>query len=221
MNYKFLIAIVLIAVVIFFIEFSKAPVIEEELGVMDESDRVLMKEAEYPRALEIVDPEGYINVDNITLSEHIGKKVILIDFWTYSCINCQRTFPYLRAWHEKYDGLLIVGVHTPEFNFEKEYENVVDATERFGITWPVVQDNDKQTWRAYQNRFWPRKYLIDIDGFIRYDHIGEGAHEETERKIQELLKERRQVSGTGNSGYKLVEQLYPNDQYSKHPKTIR
>src|SRR3989344_3502091 len=143
----------------------------------------------YPRARDLVSPEGYINTDNITLAELVGKKVILVDFWTYSCINCQRTQPYLNAWYEKYRaaGLEIIGVHTPEFEFEKNYENVKRAVEKAGIKYPVVQDNDYATWQAYGNRYWPRKYLIDIDGYIVYDHIGEGGYEETERKIQELL----------------------------------
>lgn len=153
---------------------------------------VAEKEQKYERAKEIVDPDGFINTDGITIRELIGRQVILVDFWTYSCINCQRTLPYLTAWHEKYgdQGLTILGIHTPEFEFEKEYQNVVRATEKFGVKYPVIQDNDYKTWRAYKNRYWPRKYLIDIDGFIVYDHIGEGAYEETEKKIQELLAER-------------------------------
>src|SRR3989344_6519435 len=150
------------------------------------------KEKIYPAAKEIVAPAGFINVDNVKIQDLIGKKVILVDFWTYSCINCQRTLPYLTSWYEKYkdQGLEIVGVHTPEFEFEKEYDNVVRATEQFGVTYPTVLDNDYGTWTAYKNRYWPHKYLIDIDGFIRYDHIGEGAYAETERVIQELLKEK-------------------------------
>lgn len=146
----------------------------------------------FERAKEITTPNGFINTDGITIDELVGKKVILVDFWTYSCINCQRTTPYLNAWYDKYadDGLEIIGMHTPEFEFEKELSNVQQAVEKFKIKYPVVLDNDFSTWRAYQNRFWPRKYLIDIDGFIVYDHIGEGGYEETEKKIQELLKER-------------------------------
>lgn len=176
----------------------------EDIARQNASQALPSREAEiarkaqrYARAIELVSPDGYINADSITLAEHIGRDVILVDFWTYSCINCQRTFPYLVSWHEKYrdGGLVIIGVHTPEFDFEKEYENVVRATEKFGITYPVVQDNGYQTWRAYRNRYWPRKYLIDIDGFIVYDHIGEGAYAETELKIQELLEERKAAMG--------------------------
>ena len=150
------------------------------------------KEEKYSYAKEITTPDGFINTDGVTVEELIGEKIILVDFWTYSCINCQRTTPFLNAWHEKYsdEGLVILGLHTPEFEFEKKYENVVDAVERFNIEYPVILDNDFSTWYAYNNRYWPRKYLIDIDGYIVYDHIGEGGYEETERVIQELLKER-------------------------------
>lgn len=147
--------------------------------------------------VEIEKPSGYVNTDPITIGELVGKKVILIDFMTYSCINCQRTFPYLNDWYEKYrdDGLEIVGIHTPEFAFEKDITNVQNALDGFGIKFPVVLDNDYGTWRAYKNKYWPRKYLIDINGNIVYDHIGEGAYTETEMKIQELLKERMEVLG--------------------------
>lgn len=148
----------------------------------------------YTAAKEITTPDGFINTGGmpVTIGEFVGKKVVLLDIWTYSCINCQRTTPYLNTWYEKYkdDGLVIIGLHTPEFEFEKVYENVLAATQRLQIKYPVVLDNDYSTWNAYQNRFWPRKYLIDIDGFVVYDHIGEGGYEETEAKIVELLNER-------------------------------
>lgn len=159
---------------------------------------LLQKKAfQYSRAKELADIEGYINSEPFTLADIVGKKVILIDFWTYSCINCQRTTPYLNAWYEKYKdkGLVIVGVHTPEFDFEKNYQNVASATKKAGIAYPVVLDSNRGTWSAYNNRFWPRKYLIDIDGYVVYDHIGEGAYDETELKIQELLIERAEVLG--------------------------
>jgi len=161
----------------------------------EEITRIEGKSKKYQRAKELVSPDGYINVDSITVAENIGKKVIMIDFWTYSCINCQRTLPYLNTWYSKYEdeGLLIIGVHAPEFDFEKEYDNVKIAVEKFDIPYPVVLDNEHQTWKAYKNRYWPRKYLIDIDGFIVYDHIGEGSYSETEKKIQELLDERKEV----------------------------
>jgi thiol-disulfide isomerase/thioredoxin len=124
-------------------------------------------------------------------------KVVLYDFWTYSCINCIRTIPYLTAWDDKYrdEGLVIVGVHTPEFEFEKNYENVVFATKKFGIKYPVLQDNEKEIWNDFQNRYWPRKYIADHEGYIRFDHIGEGAYKETEEVIQLLLAERSEAIG--------------------------
>ena len=163
------------------------------------------KSKRYELAKEITTPDGFINTPStssgqatpITIGELVGKKIVLIDFWTYSCINCQRTTPYLNAWYEKYKdkGLVIIGIHTPEFEFEKDYNNVKTAVEKFSIKFPVVLDNDYSTWTAYKNRYWPRKYLIDIDGFIVYDHIGEGAYEETEKKIQEALSERQPLLG--------------------------
>ena len=142
--------------------------------------------------VEIANPSGFVNSDPITIKQFIGKKVILVDFMTYSCINCQRTFPYVTAWYNKYkdDGLIVIGIHTPEFAFEKDIANVREAMKKFGITYPVVLDNDYGTWHAYDNNYWPRKYLIDIHGNIVYDHAGEGQYAETEAKIRELLKER-------------------------------
>ena len=153
------------------------------------------KAKKYPSAVEIMPGGQFINSGPFTLKSLIGKKVILVDFWTYTCINCQRTTPYLNAWYSKYEdqGFVIVGVHSPEFEFEKDYDNVLKAVQKAGIKYPVVQDNDFSTWRAYGNRFWPHKYLIDIDGYIIYDHIGEGAYKETEKIIQGALKERSLV----------------------------
>src|SRR3989344_5825680 len=156
-------------------------------------------------AKELIGAGRFINTEPFRLRDQIGKKVILIDFWTYSCINCQRTPPYLNSWWDKYNdkGLLIVGVHTPEFEFEKNYDNLLRAVQKFEIEYPVVQDNSYSIWRSYRNQYWPRKYLIDIDGYIVYDHIGEGAYEETEMKIQELLNERMVAlgeEGTINGG---------------------
>ena len=133
---------------------------------------------------------SWINSEPFTLESQRGQ-VVLVDFWTYTCINCIRTFPYLRSWHKKYadKGLVILGVHTPEFEFEKLRENVIEAMGKFGIEYPVAQDNDYGTWGAFNNRFWPAKYLIDKDGYIRYTHFGEGAYQETEQVIRELLAE--------------------------------
>lgn len=162
-----------------------------------EQERVSRKEEEFRRAVEIVGPSGFVNADGVSLEAARGEKVVLLDFWTYSCINCQNTQPYLNAWHERYadDGLLVVGVHTPEFEFEKDYENVRAAVAAAGIEYPVVLDNDYATWRAYDQRYWPTMYLIDADGFVRYRTIGEGAYEETEAEIRKLLAEKDRAPG--------------------------
>jgi thiol-disulfide isomerase/thioredoxin len=157
---------------------------------------VQIDKSQFKLAPELAKISGYINTDPVTI-EDLKDKVVLVDFWTYSCINCIRTIPYLNAWHEKYadDGLVIVGVHTPEFEFEKNYDNVKAAVEKFEIKYPVVQDNDRGAWRAYENRYWPHKYLVDNEGYIRYDHIGEGEYAETEKVIQSLLAERAAYMG--------------------------
>lgn len=158
--------------------------------------QIQIDKSQFKLAPELAQISGYINTDPVTLGDLKGK-VVLVDFWTYSCINCIRTIPYLNAWHEKYadDGLVILGVHTPEFEFEKDYDNVRAAIEKFEIEYPVAQDNEKGTWKEYENRYWPRKYLVDNEGYIRYDHIGEGAYAETEKVIQSLLSERAAYIG--------------------------
>jgi cytochrome c biogenesis protein CcdA/thiol-disulfide isomerase/thioredoxin len=147
----------------------------------------------YRSAPELVQPAGYVNTAGapITVAQFKGKKVVLLDIWTYSCINCQRTIPYLNDWYKKYhdQGLEIIGIHTPEFSFEKKQSNVEDAVRRFGIQYPVILDNNYTTWNALHNQYWPRKYLVDVDGFIVYDHIGEGEYELTEQQIQKALAE--------------------------------
>ena len=123
--------------------------------------------------------------------EALRGKVVLVDFWTYSCINCIRTTPYVRAWAEKYadKGLVVIGVHAPEFAFEKNIDNVRKAVGDFGIKYPVAIDNDYKIWRAFQNNYWPAHYLIDANGQIRYTHFGEGNYRQTEKAIQDLLHE--------------------------------
>lgn len=157
------------------------------------------KSAMYQKAPELVAPDAYLNTggEPITIGQYRGKKVVLIDFWTYSCINCQRTLPYLRAWYDTYEneGLVIIGVHTPEFGFEKVAANVEEAIGKEGVRYPVVLDNEYQTWNAFRNQYWPRKYLIDIDGYIIYDHAGEGAYDETETAIRKALAERAERLG--------------------------
>ncbi len=147
--------------------------------------------SQFKKAPEFEGILSYINSNGTKLSDLKGK-VVLIDFWTYSCINCIRTLPYLVDWNQKYSdkGLVIVGIHSPEFEFEKGLDNVKQAVTRFGIKYPVLLDNDHGTWNAFQNSYWPRKYLVDSEGFIRYDHIGEGGYVETENAIRNLLAER-------------------------------
>jgi cytochrome c biogenesis protein CcdA/thiol-disulfide isomerase/thioredoxin len=148
----------------------------------------------YQKAPELAGIDGYINTNGqpITIGQFKGKDVVLIDFWTYSCINCIRTVPYVESWYQKYkdEGLVIVGVHTPEFAFEHVTSNVEQAVKQLGITYPVVQDNEYSTWNAFGNQFWPREYLIDIDGFIVHDHAGEGDYDGTEMAIRQALAER-------------------------------
>lgn len=166
-------------------------------GARTTPKRIERKEEEFQRAEEIVAPTGFINTNGVSINEARGEKVVLVDFWTYACYNCQNTQPYLNAWHEEYadDGLLIIGVHTPEFGFERDPANVERAVREADIEYPVVLDNNYATWNAYDQRYWPAMYLIDADGFIRYRHFGEGAYGETEAKIRELLAEKRRASG--------------------------
>jgi cytochrome c biogenesis protein CcdA/thiol-disulfide isomerase/thioredoxin len=141
-------------------------------------------------APEFAGISSWLNARPQTLAGLRGK-VVLIDFWTYSCVNCLRTLPFLRGWDRAYrdDGLRIVGVHTPEFAFEHELDNIRGAVDRLGIHYAVAVDNDFGTWNAYGNRYWPAKYLIDRNGHVRYVHFGEGAYAETERVIRSLLAE--------------------------------
>ncbi len=127
----------------------------------------------------------------VSLSALRGKGVALIDFWDYTCVNCIRTLPYVVQWHRRYaeDGLTVVGVHAPEFSFARQSEFVAQAVKDFQIEYPVVLDNNYVIWRAYSNRFWPAKYLVDGQGRIRYYHYGEGGYRETEALIQRLLVE--------------------------------
>ena len=151
-------------------------------------------------APEFVDNQQWFNTPGgrpLTLRTLRGR-VVLVDFWTYSCINCLRTLPYLTAWDKAYrkDGLTIVGVHSPEFPFEKEAGNVEEAIERNGIHYPVAQDNDLATWNAYGNQYWPAEYFIDAQGRVRYAHFGEGEYGKKEQIIRQLLAEAgRRVPG--------------------------
>ena len=142
-------------------------------------------------APEFAGIEKWLNSDRPLTMRELRGKIVLIDFWTYTCINCIRTLPFVTRWYEKYKdkGFVVVGVHTPEFEFEKNTNNVLGAIKQYNITYPVAQDNDYKTWRAYDNHYWPAKYLIDVKGNIRYTHFGEGEYEETEMHIKTLLKD--------------------------------
>ena len=149
-----------------------------------------------PIAQDIPNVEGidaWLNSDEeLTIQELVGEgNVVLVDFWTYTCVNCIRTLPFLRDWWSRYedDGLVILGIHTPEFEFEKDYENVAEALETHEIGWPVAQDNSRTTWRNFENRYWPAKYLFNSHGEMIYSHFGEGAYGETEQKIRNALVE--------------------------------
>jgi len=133
----------------------------------------------------------WINSEPLNLEKDLRGKVVLVDFWTYSCINCIRTFPYLRGWNAQYKdkGLMIVGVHSPEFEFEKKTDNVKRAVKDFKLEYPVVQDNDFKIWTAFKTQAWPQSYLVDKNGYIRYIHIGEGNYDKTEEAIRVLLGE--------------------------------
>ena len=128
--------------------------------------------------------------------------VVLVDFWTLTCINWLRTAPYVRAWSQAYrnDGLTVIGVHTPEFSFEHELPRVRQATKVRGIDYPVVVDNDYEVWNAFDNHYWPALYFVDADGLIRDSHFGEGRYEESERVIQELLGVERELVSVEGQG---------------------
>ncbi|MDR4491204.1 MAG: redoxin domain-containing protein [Candidatus Nitrosocosmicus sp.] len=152
------------------------------------------KTVQFKKAPEFQKIEGSINTnDSVPISiASLKGKVVLVEFWTYSCINTLRTLPHLLDWDAKYsdDGLAIVGVHTPEFEFEKNTDNVEYAVQKYGIKYPILQDNARGTWNAYENNYWPRMYLVDAQGNIRYDKIGEGDYDNTENMIKSLLNER-------------------------------
>ncbi len=141
--------------------------------------------------LELAGIEGWLNSEPLTLAGlREGGRVVLVDFWTYTCVNCVRTLPYLEAWHERYaeHGLTVLGVHTPEFEFERSRENVAAAIARYGLEYPIAQDNEFETWDAFENRFWPAKYLLTPDGTLVFQHFGEGQYTETELAIRTALQ---------------------------------
>lgn len=141
-------------------------------------------------APEFVGLNNWLNSQPLSLAQLRGKPV-LVDFWTFDCINCLRTLPYVKSWHEKYKdkGLVVVGVHTPEYGFERKASNVADAVKRNAIRYPVAQDNGYGTWSAFGNQYWPALYLVDRKGRVVYTHFGEGSYAETEAAIRKVLAE--------------------------------
>ena len=167
-------------------------------------------------APEFAETGDWFNSEPLSI-EGLRGRVVLIDFWTYTCINCLRTLPQIEAWHERYaeDGLTIVGVHTPEFPFERSAENVANAIAVNDLGYPVVQDNDYGTWNAWGNQYWPAKYLIDAQGRVRYYHFGEGSYEQTEAAIRDLLAE----SGAARLGAETDQRVETADPGATTPET--
>ena len=166
---------------------------------LDKAQFLQIDKSQFQKAPEFALIAGYINTPSsapLTLASLKGK-VVLVDFWTYSCINCIRTLPHLNDWYQRYadKGFVIVGVHSPEFEFEKNYDNVKAAVQKLGIKFPVILDSNHGTWNAYGNMYWPRDYLVDTQGYIRHDHIGEGDYNTTESVIQSLLAEGAALNG--------------------------
>jgi thiol-disulfide isomerase/thioredoxin len=141
-----------------------------------------------PKLPEFGGIEQWINSPALSLNDLKGQ-IVLIHIWTFACINCQRTIPYIVQWHQKYasQGLKVVSIHTPEFAFERDINNVKKAVQKHDITYPVAIDNRSTMWKAYNNEYWPHLFLADRTGTIRYDHIGEGAYDRTEQTIRQLL----------------------------------
>jgi thiol-disulfide isomerase/thioredoxin len=153
-------------------------------------NNVEYKGSESPAAPELATGD-WINSEPLKLTE-LRSRVVLIEFWTFGCINCRNTLPSIKSWHDRYHdkGLSVIGVHSPEFDEERNVENLRRAVTSLGINYPVVTDNDYQTWKAYNVEAWPTIFLLDKQGRIRWVHVGEGSYEETERQIQKLLGEK-------------------------------
>ena len=151
----------------------------------------IIDKSQFKKAPEFTGITGLVNTPAPIKLADLKGKVVLVHFWTYTCINCIHTIPHLNDWYQKYSnkGLVIVGVQTPEFSDEKNIDNVKTAVNNFQIKYPVILDNNYATWNAYENNYWPRDYLVDNQGYIRYSHIGEGDYAQTEQMIQSLLAE--------------------------------
>lgn len=185
--------------------------VQSQLGLLRSGDSTQSKSGK--TAPDFTGGGQWLNSEPLSLQKELKGKVVLVDFWTYSCINCIRTLPYIEKWYETYKdkGFVVVGVHSPEFEFEKKTDNVSKAIKDFGLTYPVVQDNDFNIWKAYNNQYWPAHYLIDGNGAVRATHFGEGGYEETENQIRSLLGE------TPLSNTKPLEQ--PTAESAQTPET--
>jgi thiol-disulfide isomerase/thioredoxin len=162
------------------------------------------------RAPEFAGIITWLNSSPMTM-EGLKGKVVLIDFWTYTCVNCLRTLPYVKKWHEKYakDGLVVIGVHTPEFEFEKSAQNVKKAADRFGLAYPIALDNEVKTWEAFANQCWPAKFLIDKEGYLVYAQFGEGQYAQTEEEIMSYLEIKK----------KTEKEEFPSYMFDQSPET--
>lgn len=197
--------------------FGDNPQVKKQLDILRGSNTTASSDSSLPNLGVAPDFNGgtkWLNSDNnIKLSDLKGK-VVLVDFWTYTCINCIRTLPHVTSWYDKYkdEGFVVIGVHTPEFAFEHETDNVINAIKQFNIHYPVVQDNNYEIWNNYSNQYWPAEYLIDSDGNIRHTHFGEGEYDTTEQLIVQLLKEngkKVQIAGTNMPDQTPTSRLSP------------
>lgn len=192
-----IIMVAIVGIALYFTSLDKPGALDNSVLTQSVSDKSPVDESQYPVAPPLVGISGYVNTTPDALKNEMKNKVVLYDFWTYSCINCLRTLPYLEQWNEKYadKGLLIIGVHSPEFEFEKNIDNVRMAVQKYNITYPVVLDSDHATWDAFGNRYWPAEYMTDYTGHIRHVHFGEGDYDITEQTIQALLNQRAKALG--------------------------
>jgi thiol-disulfide isomerase/thioredoxin len=191
--------IVLVATYLGISSFTRSKLNTEKQQKLEAETRIRTEEKAkiYKIAPEISSANGYINTEKVDLGSLRGKKVVLLDFWTSMSSNSQKTISHLNAWYEKYknEGLMVIGVHTPEFSFEKDKSRLESIIKELDIKYPIVLDDNYKTWGRYANDAWPKLYLIDIDGFVVYNHIGEGAYDITEKNIQELLDEKSELAG--------------------------
>ncbi|SRR5579885_474653 len=208
------VAIAITGVAIYFMSLDKPGATDNSVLTQSVSaNTTVSDESKYPVAPDLVGISGYVNTAPDALKNEMKNKVVLYDFWTYSCINCLRTLPYLEDWNAKYadKGLLIIGIHSPEFEFEKNIDNVKMAVQKYNITYPVVLDSDHATWNAFGNRYWPAEYMTDYLGHIRHVHFGEGDYDQTEKTIQALLDQRAQALGLDINANMSLVNLQPHE----------